>query len=1112
MIVPRRLSVQLALLVSALFLLTLFVHAWVDERERTRLREATLQHQLDAYARGLAVALAAPVMAGDLVVARDILNAAADYPALLNLLLFDGEGRLLAVVAGTASGAAGGSPAPVQAAGLQATPRAGVYRDGDTLAVLHPLADGATGWLRVAGSLAALNEARRANRVSSAVTALAAVILSTALLMLFLGPAMRVLRQASAFAGRLDTARGETLPEFHGNREIQQLVTALNNVSLRLHQQEAQIRENNRFLNSLTDALGEGVLATDAEGRCTFANAEAERLLGWCREEIAGQVVHDLIHFQTANGIPMDKEECPMHATVVAGHVFRSDLDAFTRKDGTVFPVSVVSMPIYEGDRFVGTVAAFQDITERKRSEEYLLATSSRLSALIESMQAGVLVEDEQGLVVTANQTLCAAFGLGLPSGELIGHEAAALLAECSQATAAPADFVALTSALLAARAPTLGCELTMADGRVLELDYVSIYLFPAMPQEEDCRGHLWLFRDVTERKQAEDELHQAREAAEQANAAKGSFLANMSHEIRTPMNGIIGMTDLALETRLDARQREYLEMVKASADALLVIINDILDFSKIDAGKLDIERIGFSLRDEVAQTLRPLAFRAEQKGLRLASFIEDSVPQVVVGDPVRLRQILINLVGNALKFTEEGGISVCIEQAEPDESAGAAGGGESAETVEAAETAPGVELHIAVRDSGIGIAPEKLGDIFGAFSQADASITRRFGGTGLGLAISEKLVTMMGGRIWAESRPGEGSAFHFTLRLGIGELSERRPAVPVVPSLRPLSVLLAEDNAINQRLAVTLLERRGHRVRVCGNGEEALRALAGADFDLVLMDIQMPVMGGFEAVREIREAEAVGAPPRTVIAMTANAMRGDRERCLELGFDGYVSKPIRQEEMFAEIARCLPECVIGEDHAVVVERAEDGEVVDAGELADAGKRGRIVEATAIAKAAESTNAVDVGAAAGSVTATGASEAPETAAADPKGGAETAESMDGAETASPPAFDRADILARLGGDETLYRTVAAMFVQDAPAYVAALREAVADGDTRRLQREAHSCKGLLTTFACGADGALAKEIETCASEGDFDAASAQVPQLIAAIENLARLLADEERS
>ncbi|HEX5804245.1 MAG TPA: ATP-binding protein [Azospira sp.] len=1034
MILPRRLSVQIALLVSLLFLFTIFAHAWINDREQARISEHGLERQLDALARSLAAAVAEPMVVGNTAALERILRDSADYPALLGVAVLGSDGRVLARVAraGARDPAANLPPAPGEREAIPDSRQPTTRRlPSNELSVLRPISEEAGGgWLRVTASLAALAEIRRESWLGSAITALAAVVVSTALLMLFLGRTMHTLRRASAFASRLDSLRGEVLPAFHGNEEISRLVTALNLASLRLRQQEEKIQESHRFLNSLTDALGEGIVAVDAAGRCTFVNAEAERLLGWPREELIGQVAHDIFHFQTSTGMPMEKEECPMHASVVAGHIFRSDLDAFTRRDGTLFPVSVVSMPIYEGEVFVGAVAAFQDITERKRSEDYLLATSSRLTALIESMQAGVLVEDEEGRVVTTNQTLCDAFGLDTRSAELIGADAADVLRQCAGKLVDPTAFVDLAANLLAERAPELAHELELADGRVLEFDYIPIYLFPAMPQAEDCRGHLWQFRDITSRKEVEAEILRARFAAEQANTAKSDFLANMSHEIRTPMNGIIGMTDLALETRLEPQQREYLEMVKASADSLLVIINDILDFSKIEAGKLEIERIPYRLRDELALTLRPLAFRAEQKGLVLEHEVDAALPEVVVGDPVRLRQILINLVGNALKFTEHGGVSIrvhCVSEGDGD--AGADGG---------------IDVHFAVRDSGIGISPEKQAGIFDAFSQADGSITRRFGGTGLGLAICQKLVTMMDGGIWVDSRPGEGSTFHFTLHLGIGQPADLQvaAAAPELPGLLPLRLLLAEDNLINQRLAVTLLERRGHQVRVCGNGEEVLQALAEESFDLVLMDIQMPVMGGFEATQRIREREREADDGRhqLIVAMTANAMSGDRERCLELGLDGYVSKPIRQLEMFAEIARVLPHKVV--DTALLPEQLP---------LLDA--------------------------------------------------------VDGVPAVS--GFDRAEVVARLGGDEELYRTVAAMFVQDAPGYAAALQDAAAAGDPVRLQREAHTIKGLLSTFSCNAAGALAFEIEKSAA-ADFAAAAARVPQLLAAIDELSTQLAAEE--
>ncbi|MDQ5946747.1 MAG: hypothetical protein QG619_2177, partial [Pseudomonadota bacterium] len=885
MLLPRRLSAQIALLVSLLFMATVFFYTWYTAAEQSELSERQQTGQIRALSRSLAGAIAEPLVLGDYAAIETLLLQTAEYPSVLNLVVFDRQGKVLSRVGKDEKAKPfadfSGSREPVPDAVEPTLPPGASSHEGlfgglvdlgpQDLTMLQPVVAGdAVGWVKMRVSLSSLLDARRHLWSDSIVIAIVAVILSTALLLLFLARTMRVLREASNFAGRLDSVRGQTLPVFRGNEETELLIEALNRASLRLKEQDELIQENNRFLNSLTDALGEGVVATDANGCCTFMNTEAERLLGWQRQEMIGKVVHDLIHFQTATGIEISKEECPMHASVVAGHVFGSDLDAFTHKDGSLFPVSVVSMPIYQGDQFVGAVAAFQDITERKRDEEYLLATSSRLSALIESLQAAVLVEDEHGNVVVTNQTFCHAFRLDVPSAELIGTRAAKLLKECCGLMKAPERFSSLVESLLESGAPAMAHELELADGRVLELDYVPIYLFPAMPQPEDCRGHLWLFRDITERKNAESDIRQAREAAEQANSAKSDFLANMSHEIRTPMNGVIGMTDLALDTNLTAQQREYLEMVKASADALLVIINDILDFSKIEAGKLEIERIGFSIRETLAQTLKPLQFRAEQKALTLDHFVDPSVPDVLLGDPVRLRQILINLVGNALKFTEDGGVSVRV--------------------VLSTESSEGVDLHFAVRDSGIGIPLEKQAGIFEAFSQADGSITRRFGGTGLGLAICHKLVSMMQGRVWVVSVPGQGSTFHFTLRLGVGsgELAAVSAAATAVPELRPLRLLLAEDNLINQRLAVTLLERRGHQVRVCGNGEEALKALTEETYDAVLMDIQMPVMGGFEATRRIREQEAGVDAGRgghqIIIAMTANAMQGDRERCLEVG------------------------------------------------------------------------------------------------------------------------------------------------------------------------------------------------------------------------------------
>jgi len=643
-------------------------------------------------------------------------------------------------------------------------------------------------------------------------------------------------------------------------------------------QTEQALSESEKKYRSVVESLNEVVFQTDWQGLWIYLNPV------WT--EISGYSVDESLETNMLNYIHADDRqrnfEQFMPLIERKKDFCRYEVRFLTKDGGYRWLEIFATLSLDEEGNIVGTTGVLNDVTERRVAEDRLRDQLQFTQQLIEAMPYPIYFQDVEGHYLGFNK----AFEIfwGIEREEWIGKTVYDLL---------PKELAELhheKDVLLLQQQDTQSYEAPVqaADRKIHD----TIYQKAAFTRADgSVAGLIGILSDVTEAKQSAAELKRAKEAAESANHAKSDFLANMSHEIRTPMNGIIGMTDLTLDTELNPQQREYLGMVKYSADSLLTIINDILDFSKIEAGKMSMESIPFSLHRTLNETIKPMAMRAGQKGLSLDFELVPQVSDSLIGDPGRLRQILINLIGNAIKFTDHGQIMVSVR---PD-----------------FIFEQGMVLHFSVRDTGTGISRDKQESIFEAFSQADSSITRKYGGTGLGLSITSRLVEMMHGKIWLESEEGAGSTFHFTAHFGLGtesvlENQHEKYASPALPGEQPLAraltILLAEDNAINQRLAVTLLEKAGHVVKVAQNGCEALELLQQAHFDLVLMDMQMPEMDGIEATQRIRASEQQSGGHLPIIAMTANAMEGDRELCLQAGMDAYVPKPIQSRVLFATI------------------------------------------------------------------------------------------------------------------------------------------------------------------------------------------------------------------
>ena len=583
-----------------------------------------------------------------------------------------------------------------------------------------------------------------------------------------------------------------------------------------------------------------------------------------------------------------------MRAAFTDGEVHRVDDEMLWRKDGTGFHAEYTANPVHREGRVIGAVIAFSDITERKRAEERVRNSEQRLTQIIDFLPDPTWVVDCNGVVVTWNRAMEVL--TGRPATDMVGKgDYEYSLAFYDERRPVLIDLIRMWKPEFAEKYLSI-----KKDGDILRSESYhprlgdgGLYLSGTAGLLCDASGSpagaIEALRDITDRKQMEEQLRQAQEAAEAASKAKGDFLANMSHEIRTPMNAILGMTHLALKTELTPKQSDYLHKIQTAGTSLLGIINDILDFSKIEAGKLEMEAVPFNLEEVLDNLASLITVKAHEKeGIEVLFCADPEAPRALVGDPLRLGQVLINLSNNAVKFTERGEIVV------------------STELVSRGERT--VEIKFAVKDTGIGLSEEQKAKLFTSFSQADTSTTRKFGGTGLGLAISKRLVELMGGRIWVESAPGQGSTFCFTAAFGIGrEQPLTRHSPP--PDLRGLRTLVVDDNSTSREILQGMLESFSFEVTLAASGEEGLaefeKAAPDRGYDLVVMDWKMPGIDGIETARRIKTLADPSRMPRIVL-VTAYGREEIMRQAEKMGLDGFLIKPVSPSVMFDTIMQAF--------------------------------------------------------------------------------------------------------------------------------------------------------------------------------------------------------------
>ncbi len=634
---------------------------------------------------------------------------------------------------------------------------------------------------------------------------------------------------------------------------------------------EEQLQRSQKFLDSIIENIPNMIFIKDAKDlNFIHFNRAGEDLIGFPRDAFIGKNDYDFFTKEQADFFTQKDRE-----VIRSGKIADIPEEPIQTKDkGTrILHTKKLGMTAPDGSQYLIGIA--EDITEKKGIEDALRQSEERFRTIYENAPIMIDAFDSEGKCILWNKAC----------EETLGYSKAEISGRTDTLEIFYPDERVRREVLASIQTP---------DGKFREFkvrrrdgqDVYQLWANFALPKN----GVISIGIDINERKLAEQELVRARLIAEEATKIKSEFLANMSHEIRTPINGVIGMIGILLDTQLSEEQRDYAETVKRSADTLLTVINDILDFSKVEAGKLEFEEDDFDLARVVLDAVQTLSFASREKNIRLIVDAPSSYPTQFRGDAGRIQQILTNLLSNAIKFTFEGTVTLRVK-------------------TEIGQS--GQQLRVEVEDTGIGIPTEALDRLFKAFSQADSTTSRRFGGTGLGLSICKRLVELMGGEIGVKSTAGKGSTFWFTLPLTAAErksalvapTSEADPAVSLIDGKH---ILIAEDNLINQKVALKQMEKLGYHASVVSNGVEALEALNHAAFDLILMDCQMPEMDGFQATRMIREGKTANSAQIPIVAMTANAMTGDREKCIAAGMDGYVSKPVKLDELDRIVKICL--------------------------------------------------------------------------------------------------------------------------------------------------------------------------------------------------------------